>query len=199
MKRQRIFLLAVLTLVTAFLAAGLIKIAVASTESQHPSFAVYAHELNLLENKRAVLAERLRSQDELIAQLNQTDLIASLDSRQIVVLTRLATLTDQLTRAEARTIELQSRFQALQQTRDGDDTYGTGMRLWLNAVEAAENAEQTLREKLAEEKAAASKLYRKRSAVQLLYDEFDSTEQLYAAVCRRIQKLQRRPNTPPSS
>ncbi len=199
MKRQRIFLLTILVLTMALLAAGLIKIAVASTGPQHLSFAVYAHELTRLENKRSVLAQNLHNQAELIAQLNQTDLIASLDSRQIVVLTRLATLTDQLTRAEAHTIKLRSQFQAIRKTRDGDDNYGVGMRLWLNVVEAAANTEQYLRDKLAEEKAAASKFYRRRSAVQLLYDEFDSTEQLYAAVCRRIQKLQRRPNTPPSS
>lgn len=198
MKRQRIFLLAVLALVTALLAAGLIKIAVASTGLQHPSFAAYAHELTRLENKRTVLAQKLHNQAELLADIEH-EVLTDLDAREALVAARLASLTDQLTQAEARTIKLRSQFQVIWKTRDGDDDYGVGMRLWLNAVEAAASTEQYLRDKLAEEKAAASKLYRRRSAVQLLYDEFDFNRELYAAVCRRIQKLQRRPNIPPSS
>ncbi|UCF43431.1 MAG: hypothetical protein JSV99_00445 [Planctomycetota bacterium] len=195
MKTKRIFLLAILSLSMVLMAAGLLRIAPASTKRQHASFAAYARKLTLLENERALLAQKLRTQARFLAETEGEILTA----REALVATRLTSLTDHLTQAEARTIELRSRLQAFRKTRDGDDDYGVGMRLWHNALAAAANAEQALREKLAEEKATASRLYRKRSALQLLQDEFDSTEQLYAAVCRRIQKLQRRPNAPPSS
>ncbi|MHC4912198.1 MAG: hypothetical protein ACYTE5_04230 [Planctomycetota bacterium] len=198
MKRQRILQLTILALVTALLAAGLIKIAVAGTDTQRPSFAAYHHELTLLQNQRTVLAQKLHNQAELLADIEQ-EVLTGLDAREALVLARLASLTDQLTQAQAHTIKLQSRLQSIRKTRDGDDNYGVGMRLWLNTIEAAASTEQILHEKLAEEKAAASKLYRKRSAVQLLHDEFDFNRDLYAAVCRRIQRLQRRPHAPPSS
>lgn len=190
MKTKRILQFTILALATALLVTGLLKIAPARTETQRPSFAVYAPELTLLESKRAALARRLRAQARFLADL---------DARETLVAARLACLTDQLTYAEARTIDLRSRLQAIKQTRDGDDDYGLSMRLWHNAVAAAENAEQALRDKLEEEKSAAASLHRKRTALRLLYDEFDSTEQLYAALCRRIQRLQRRPDTPPAS
>jgi hypothetical protein len=198
MKRQRILLLAVLALLTALLAAGLIKIAPAATDMQRPSFAAYHHELTLLENQRTVLARKLNNQAELLADIEH-EVLTGLDAREALVLARLASLTEQLTQAQARTIELQSRLQSIRKTRDGDDDYGVGMRLWANAIEAAASTEQAIYEKLAEEKAAAAKLYRKRSAVQLLHDEFDFNRDLYAAVTRRIQKLQRRPYAPPPS
>jgi hypothetical protein len=198
MKTQRILQLTILALIIALSAAGLIKIAPARTPAQRPSFAAYTPELNLLENQRALLARRLRAQARILAD-TESEILTQLDAREALVAPRLASLSDQLTQAEARAIELRSRLQTIKQTRDGDDDYGVGMRLWHNAVEAAEKAEQALSDKLDEEKSAASSLSRKRTALQLLYDEFDSTEQLYAAVCRRIQKLQHRPDAPPSS
>jgi hypothetical protein len=198
MKTQRILQLTILALVTVFLTAALLRIAPAAAKPQRPSFAVCPRKLTLLENERAALAERLRTQARFLAE-TESKVLAALDVREALVAARLASLTDQLTRAEARAIKLRSRLRAIRQTRDGDDDYGVGMRLWLNAVEAAANAEQTRREKLAEEKAAASWLYRKRSALRLLQNKFNSTEQLYAAVCRRIRKFQRRPDVPPSS
>ncbi len=198
MKTKRILQLTILALATALLAAGLIKIAPARTPAQRPSFATYTTELTLLESKRDALALKLRAQARFLAE-TESEILTDLDARETLVAARLACLTDQLTKAETRTIELRSRLQAIKQTRYGDDDYGVGMRLWHNAVEAAANAEQAIREKLDEEKAAASTLCQKRTALRLLRDEFDSTEQLYAAVCRRIQNLQHRPDAPPSS
>jgi hypothetical protein len=195
MKRQRILQLTILALVTALLAAGIIKIAVAGTDTQRPSFAAYTHELTRLENQRTVLAQKLHNQAELLADIEH-EVLTGLDAREALVAARLASLTDQLTQAQAHRVILQSRFQAFQQTRDGDDDYGVGMRLWLSAIEAAASAEQALCDKLIEETATASKLYRKRSAVQLLHDEFDFNRELYAAVCRRILELQDKRTAP---
>lgn len=196
MKTKCILQLTILALVTAFLAAPLLTTAPAANDTQPLSFAAYHRNLTRLENQRAILAQRLRAQARFLAE---TEILTDLDAREVLVAARLTSLIDQLTYAEARTIELHSRLQAIRKTRYGDDDYGTGMRLWLNAVEAAEKTEQAIRDKLDEEKVAASKLCRKRSAVRLLHDEFDSTKQLYAAVCRRIQNLQCRPDAPPSS
>jgi hypothetical protein len=198
MKTRRILQLTILALATAFLAAPLLTTAPAANNTQPLSFAAYHRNLTLLENQRALLADRLRAQARF---LNETEgqILADLDAREVLLAARLECLTDQLTKAEARTIKLRSQLQAIKQTRDADDNYGVGMRLWNNAVQAAVNAEKALREKLDEEKAAASKLYRKRTAIRLINDEFDSTKQLYAAVCRRIQNLQRRLDAPPSS
>jgi hypothetical protein len=184
MKRQRIVLLAVLALVTALLAAGLIKIAPAANDVQRPSFAAYHNELTRLENKRTVLARKLNNQAELLADIEH-EVLTGLDAREALVLARLAGLTEQLTQAQTRTIELQSRLQSIRKTRDGDDDYGVGMRLWANAIEAAASTEQALHDKLIEEKAAASRLYRRRSTVQLLHDEFNFNRELYAAVHSR--------------
>ncbi|UCC22540.1 MAG: hypothetical protein JSW23_00235 [Planctomycetota bacterium] len=186
------------TLALALLVVGLLKFAPAGTPAQHPSFATYTPELTLLESKRAALARQLRAQARFLAE-TESEILTDLDAREALVAARLTSLIDQLTYAEARTIDLRSKLQAIKQTRDGNDDYGLSMRLWHNAVAAAENAEQALRDKLDEEKTAAASLCRKRTALRLLYDEFDSTEQLYAALCRRIQKLQRRPDAPPSS
>lgn len=190
MKTKRILQFTILALIVALLATGLLKIAPARTPARHPSFAAYTPELTLLQNKCDALALKLRAQARFLAE-TESEIFTDLDARETLVAVRLASLTDQLTYAEARTIELRSRLQAIKQTRDGDDDYGLSMRLWHNAVAAAVNAEQALRDKLDEEKAAAASLHRKRTALRLLHDEFDSTEQLYAALCRRIKKLHR--------
>lgn len=74
--------------------------------------------LSVLENERGVLAEKLRRQRETIRQLAQEYGTVSLDSRQDMMLQRVASLLAELTRIEARRINFEAQVELLEQTTE---------------------------------------------------------------------------------
>jgi len=71
--------------------------------------------LTVLENERKVLAEKLQRQRQTITQLAQEYGTVTLDGRQDMMLQRVASLLAELTRIEARRINLEAQVQLLQQ------------------------------------------------------------------------------------
>ena len=74
--------------------------------------------LNVLENERRVLAKKLQNQRETIRQLAQEYGTTTLDGRQDMMLQRVASLLSELTRIEARRINLEAQVQLLEQTKE---------------------------------------------------------------------------------
>ena len=74
--------------------------------------------LNVLEDERKVLAKKLQSQRETIRQLAQEYGTTSLGGRQDMMLQRVTTLLGELTKLEARRINLEARVQLLEQTKE---------------------------------------------------------------------------------
>lgn len=73
-------------------------------------------ELALLEDERKMLVEKLQSQRQAIRQLAQEYGTANLNSRQDMMLRRVATLLSELTRVEAQNIGLEAQVKSLDQT-----------------------------------------------------------------------------------
>ena len=73
-------------------------------------------ELTLLEDERKMLVEKLQSQRKSIYELAQEYGTANLDSRQDMMLRRVATLLAELTRVEAQNIGLEAQLKSLEQT-----------------------------------------------------------------------------------
>jgi succinoglycan biosynthesis transport protein ExoP len=74
--------------------------------------------LNVLEDERKVLAEKLQSQRETIRQLAQEYGTTSLGGRQDMMLQRVTILLGELTKLEARKINLEAQVQLLEHTKD---------------------------------------------------------------------------------
>ena len=74
--------------------------------------------LTVLENERRVLAQKLQRQRETIRQLAQEYGTVTLDGRQDMMLQRVASLLAELTRIEARRINLEAQVQLLKQTKE---------------------------------------------------------------------------------
>jgi len=74
--------------------------------------------LSVLEDESKVLAGKLQSQRETIRQLAQEYGTATLGGRQDMMLQRVATLLSELTRMEARRINLEAQVQLLGQTKE---------------------------------------------------------------------------------
>jgi len=75
-------------------------------------------ELALLEDERKMLVEKLQSQRQAIRQLAQEYGTANLNSRQDMMLRRVATLLSELTRVEAQNIGLEAQVKSLEQTME---------------------------------------------------------------------------------
>ena len=73
-------------------------------------------ELMLLEDERKMLVEKLQSWRKAIHQLAQEYGTVNLDSRQDMMLRRVATLLSELTRVEAQNIGLEAQVKSLEQT-----------------------------------------------------------------------------------
>jgi capsular exopolysaccharide synthesis family protein len=78
--------------------------------------------LTVLENERKVLTEKLQGQRETIRQLAQEYGTVTLNSRQDMMLQRVASLLAELTKVEAQRINLEAQIQMLEQT--GEHTIG---------------------------------------------------------------------------
>jgi len=76
------------------------------------------HRLTVLENERKVLAEKLQRQRQTITQLAQEYGTVALESRQDMMLQRVASLLAELTRIEANRINLEAQVQLLNQTNE---------------------------------------------------------------------------------
>lgn len=74
--------------------------------------------LTVLEDERKVLVEKLKSHRETIRQLAQEYGTAALSGRQDMMLQRVATLLAELTKIEARRINLEAQVQLLKQTEE---------------------------------------------------------------------------------
>jgi len=74
--------------------------------------------LSVLENERRVLAEKLQTQRKAIRQLGQEYGTITLNSRQDMMLQRVASLLAELTKIEARRINLEAQVQLLEQTKE---------------------------------------------------------------------------------
>jgi succinoglycan biosynthesis transport protein ExoP len=74
--------------------------------------------LNVLEDERKVLAEKLQSQRETIRQLAQEYGTTYLGGRQDMMLQRVTILLGELTKLEARKINLEAQVQLLEHTKD---------------------------------------------------------------------------------
>lgn len=74
--------------------------------------------LTILENERRVLAGKLQRHRETIRQLAQEYGTVALDGRQDMMLQRVASLLAELTRIEARRINLEAQVQLLEQTKE---------------------------------------------------------------------------------
>ncbi|MHC4396293.1 MAG: GumC family protein [Planctomycetota bacterium] len=74
--------------------------------------------LSVLENERRVLAEKLQRQRQTITQLAQEYGTVTLDGRQEMMLQRVSSLLAELTKIEARRINLEAQVQLLEQTNE---------------------------------------------------------------------------------
>ncbi len=74
--------------------------------------------LNVLEDERKVLAEKLQNQRETIRQLAQEYGTTALEGRQDMMLHRVTTLLYELTKLEAHRISLEAQVQLLEQTKE---------------------------------------------------------------------------------
>ncbi len=97
-------------IVDAFISTYMAVEVSSSAESQD-------HELGVLENERGVLAEKLQSQRRAIGQLAQEYGTTTLGGRQDMMLQRVTTLLAELTRLEARRINLEAQVQFFEQTK----------------------------------------------------------------------------------
>ncbi len=98
-------------IVDAFIRAYMAVEVSSSTQSED-------RKLNVLEDERKVLTEKLQSQREAIRQLAQEYGTTALGSRQDMMLQRVTTLLGELTKLEAHRINLETRVQLLEQTKE---------------------------------------------------------------------------------
>jgi len=98
-------------IIDAFIKAYMAVVVSSSTQDQD-------RRLTVLENERKVLAEKLQRQRQTITQLAQEYGTVALDGRQDMMLQRVASLLAELTRIEARRINLEAQVQLLNQTNE---------------------------------------------------------------------------------
>ncbi|MHC4572161.1 MAG: GumC family protein [Planctomycetota bacterium] len=98
-------------IVDAFIKAYMAVEVTASTQNQD-------QKLSVLENERRVLQQKMQSQHEAIRRLAQEYGTVSLGGRQDMMLQRVTTLLAELTKVEARRINLEAQVQILEHTNE---------------------------------------------------------------------------------